>query len=89
MKTSTIRFAVLSLLLLAFVLLPDAAWAQCPMCRMTVESNYANGGGEGRGLNNGILYMLATPYVLIGLIAYFWWKNKVKEEDMGSDVVEE
>ncbi len=89
MKSSTIRFAVLSLLLLAFLLLPDAGWAQCPMCRMTAESNLANGGVEGRGLNNGILYMLATPYLLIGLIAYFWWKNKIKDEDLGNDVVEE
>lgn len=52
--------------------------AQCPMCRATAESNLANGGTEGRGLNNGILYMLGMPYVLIGTIAFLWWKNRKK-----------
>jgi hypothetical protein len=50
--------------------------AQCPMCRATAETNLANGGTEGRGLNNGIMYMLGMPYVLIGTIAFLWWKNR-------------
>lgn len=58
--------------------------AQCPMCRATAESNLANGGTEGRGLNNGILYLLLMPYVLIGTVAYLWWRNrkKVDEEEL-------
>lgn len=52
--------------------------AQCPMCRATAESNLANGGTEGRGLNNGIMYMLGMPYLLIGTIAFLWWKNRKK-----------
>ncbi len=57
--------------------------AQCPMCRMSAESNLQNGGTAGKGLNNGILYMLATPYVLIGLIGYVWWRNRKREhQDM-------
>lgn len=55
--------------------------AQCPMCRATAETNLANGGTEGQGLNNGILYMLGMPYVLIGTIAYLWWRNRRKAED--------
>ena len=55
--------------------------AQCPMCRMSAESNLQNGGTAGKGLNNGILYMLATPYLLIGGIAYVWWRNRRKEEE--------
>lgn len=68
-------------LLVALIFVPEVVEAQCPMCRMTAESNLANGGSEGQGLNNGILYMLATPYVLIGLIGYFWWRNRRKEEE--------
>jgi len=56
--------------------------AQCPMCRATAESNLANGGTEGRGLNNGILYMLGMPYILIGTIAFLWWRNRNKDEEM-------
>ena len=69
-------------LLLAVLLLmgPDLL-AQCPMCRATAETNLANGGTEGRGLNNGILYLLGMPYVLIGTVAFFWWRNRRKEVD--------
>ena len=54
--------------------------AQCPMCRMSAESNLKNGGTSGQGLNNGILYMLATPYLMVGLIGFLWWRNRRKEE---------
>src|SRR5688572_20003405 len=56
--------------------------AQCPMCKMSAESNLKNGGTAGRGLNTGILYMLALPYTLIGTFGYIWWRNnRRKEED--------
>lgn len=55
--------------------------AQCPMCKMSAESNLKNGGTDGQGLNNGILYMLATPYLIVFGIGYFWWRNRKKEEE--------
>lgn len=55
--------------------------AQCPMCRMSAESNLENGGDAGKGLNNGILYLLATPYLMIGGIAYFWYRNRRRNEE--------
>lgn len=55
--------------------------AQCPMCRATAESNLANGGSTGKGLNAGILYMLATPYLLLGVLVWLWRKNRNKEAD--------
>ena len=72
----------LPVFLLALLLLigPDLL-AQCPMCRATAETNLANGGTEGRGLNNGILYLLGMPYVLIGTVAFFWWRNRRKGAD--------
>jgi hypothetical protein len=58
------------------------ASAQCPMCKMSAESNLKNGGTAGKGLNAGILYMLALPYTLVGTIGYIWWRNnRRKEED--------
>jgi hypothetical protein len=66
---------ILFTLLLVFVLSSDLL-AQCPMCRMTVESNFADGGSAGLGLNRGIVYLLAAPYLIVGGIAYMWWKNK-------------
>ena len=56
--------------------------AQCPMCKMSAESNLKNGGTDGKGLNSGILYMLATPYLIVFGIGYFWWRNRKKEEEL-------
>ncbi|MEM9928747.1 MAG: LPXTG cell wall anchor domain-containing protein [Bacteroidota bacterium] len=74
---------LLSLALILMLLLGtgEELLAQCPMCRATAESNLANGGTEGRGLNNGILYLLGMPYLLIGTIAFVWWRNRKKDMD--------
>ncbi|OAV44998.1 hypothetical protein [Lewinella sp. 4G2] len=78
MKNSMIAWV----LLLCILVLPlGDLLSQCPMCRATAESNLANGGTEGQGLNNGILYMLGMPYVLIGTIAFLWWKNRRGDEE--------
>ena len=66
-------------LLLATALLfvrPAAVSAQCPMCRMSAESNLKNGGTSGRGLNTGILYLLVMPYTLVPGLFYLWWRNR-------------
>jgi hypothetical protein len=50
--------------------------AQCAMCRTTLENNISQGNpGIAAGINFGILYLLATPYVAIGLIAFFWFRS--------------
>lgn len=74
------KHSFIFLLILVFLVLPGAeALAQCPMCRAAAESNLANGGTEGKGLNTGILYMLSLPYLLIGTIGYIWWRNRKEE----------
>lgn len=86
MKKKIVKY--LSILFLALSLqtaIPDTAAAQCPMCRMSAESNLQNGGEAGKGLNNGILYMLATPYLLVGVIGYMWWRNRRKEDELLED----
>ncbi|MCI4650511.1 hypothetical protein [Phaeodactylibacter sp.] len=82
MKNKIIKlFSILALAMtLSVATAPDAS-AQCPMCRMSAESNLKNGGTDGKGLNNGILYMLATPYMLIGVIGFIWWRNRRKEDE--------
>lgn len=58
-------------------------WAQCSMCRAVPTSNYNQGGTIANGLNNGIIYLLLIPYlVLMFLLFYFfhkpiiqWFKN--------------
>ena len=53
--------------------------AQCPMCKIGAESNLRNGGTAGSGLNAGILYMLAMPYLLVVTIGIVWYRNRRKE----------
>ena len=55
--------------------------AQCPMCKMSAESNLEAGGTAGKGLNRGILYMFATPYILVATLGAIWYRNKIKQED--------
>jgi LPXTG-motif cell wall-anchored protein len=57
------------------------ALAQCPMCRISLESNLKNGGTAGSGINAGIFMLLGMPYLIVGTIAYVWWKNRKKKED--------
>ena len=50
--------------------------AQCPMCKMSAESNLRDGGTAGKGLNTGILYMFAMPYLLVGTLGFLWYRNR-------------
>ena len=54
------RVVVLSLVFLVFT--TGDLFAQCAMCRSTLENNYSNGNpGIAAGINMGILYLLAMP----------------------------
>ena len=51
--------------------------AQCAMCTKTASQL-----GEKPALcmNQGILYLMGTPFAIVGFIAYRWWKNQPKED---------
>ena len=50
--------------------------AQCAMCRATLENNLSNGDpGIAAGINLGILYLFAAPYLAVAAIAFFWFKT--------------
>ena len=50
--------------------------AQCAMCKAAVEANLKEGGNAGAGLNEGILYLMAMPYVAIILFGLFYFLQK-------------
>lgn len=56
--------------------------AQCAMCRATIENNVSNGDTTvGAGLNMGILYLFAAPYLAAMVIGFFWYRNaKLKKK---------
>ena len=69
------------LILLVFVLSLSfiKSDAQCAMCRRVAESSRdAHDNKVGKGLNNGILYLMTLPYLLGGIGAFVWYKNRKK-----------
>jgi hypothetical protein len=71
-----ILFALFIVFAFSLIVMPETLEAQCAMCKATVESNM-NGEGKtvGKGLNNGILYLMTIPYIVLGALGYMFWKN--------------
>lgn len=65
------------LLILTFLLFQASTFAQCAMCRATATSDLEGGGNIGNGLNTGILYLMAIPYIILSTAAYFFFKDSV------------
>jgi hypothetical protein len=46
--------------------------AQCAICTKTAQQM---GEGPAKALNTGIVYLMLTPFAVVGVIVYRWWKN--------------
>lgn len=68
-----------SLILLFFIslLASGSSFAQCAMCRATLETNVSNGSQEhlASTLNFGIMYLFVAPYLLVATVGYIWYKQ--------------
>ena len=54
--------------------------AQCAMCKTTVVNNVSNGElSLAEGLNFGIIYLFASPYVAIIALGFFWYRYSKKK----------
>jgi hypothetical protein len=56
--------------------------AQCAMCRAALESEES--GVQAEAVNDGIVYLMAIPYILVGAIGYAIYRlkyGKKKEEN--------
>lgn len=70
-----------TLFLIALILTTELASAQCAMCRTTLQNNVSQGDpGIAAGINFGILYLLAAPYLAVGLLGYFWYRSSKRNE---------
>jgi hypothetical protein len=70
-----VKLLLFVLLLIASVFNGKAVKAQCALCSTNVESNTSQGGKEGNGLNQGIMYLLAAPYIAVAAVGYIWYKK--------------
>ncbi|MFN0048344.1 MAG: hypothetical protein ACKVOU_04400 [Cytophagales bacterium] len=85
MKKISIVFIVFLLMLVGF----DSA-AQCAMCKSSIESNQKEqvfrAKARAEGLNTGILYLMVLPYIMFGVIGYFWYKNSKSEREAKNNI---
>ena len=62
------------IIFLALFLVPGFAEAQCSMCRAVLESEADQ--STAKGINDGILYLMIFPYLLIGGVGYFIYRSR-------------
>lgn len=75
------RHRVHMALMLVLVLLNTDLSAQCVMCKAVAEDSAADG-SLGRGLNSGILYLMAVPYLLMAFFAWFVFRKRKEAHEV-------
>ena len=80
-KVKRQRITITSVFFLLFSFFYSIATnAQCAMCRAALESE--GNTAKAKGINDGIVYLMVIPYVLIGLAffaVYKIYQKKIKE----------
>ncbi len=64
---------VKSLTPILILFLSQLSSAQCAMCRAVLESE--ENAAIAEGVNNGIVYLMAIPYILVAVLFYFVYKK--------------
>lgn len=63
---------------ICFFFIGISAQAQCAMCRAAIESE---GNGEtAAAINDGIVYLMAIPYLLVGALGFYVYKMYAKKK---------
>jgi hypothetical protein len=66
---------------LALGLVPSAK-AQCAMCSISAEQGSKNGNTQTKGINDGVLFLLAAPFVLIAGVGGLWYFKYHKDQSI-------
>lgn len=84
METLKKYLGILALGAALFLAAPASTLAQCPMCKAAVESGHGDEPNAlAEGLNTGIMYLFALPYLsfmVIGFFFYLGYKRKKQSE---------
>ncbi len=72
-----VRYILISgILLLGMVFIkPTVVVSQCAMCSLNAENSTQHGNTQGKGLNNGILFLLGAPFLIGAGIGILWYKK--------------
>lgn len=76
MKLYNTKNCIIITLVVLFVVFP--AQAQCAMCRAVLETEAS--GTAAAGINNGIMYLMVFPYLLVGGVGYLVYRNRQKKK---------
>jgi hypothetical protein len=73
-----------SLLTLLALAIPCITSAQCAMCRASLESE--GNTTKAAALNDGIVYLMIVPYLLVGVVAYIVYSMFYKKKNPAKTV---
>jgi hypothetical protein len=59
---------------IVFFIMSILSQAQCAMCRAALESE--EGGVQAEAVNDGIVYLMAIPYILVGILGFAIYRIK-------------
>jgi hypothetical protein len=71
----SLKYSFILIVSVGLLSLREPVSAQCAMCTLNAENSVKNGQTQGRGLNRGILLLLAAPYLAVGGIGVLWYKK--------------
>jgi len=63
------KYTIILFIILFLIIEIEVTYSQCSMCRAVLQSE--EGKATAKGINNGILYLMAIPYLLV---AFVGWK---------------
>jgi len=64
------------LLSIFIIYIPEILNAQCSMCRAVLESE--KGMSTAKGINDGILYLMSIPYILVFILGFMVYRTYKK-----------
>jgi hypothetical protein len=67
------KFLAIIILIFLVAAIGTPAAAQCSVCTKTAMQM---GEKPAQGLNQGILYLIGMPFVIVAFIGYRWWKGQ-------------
>lgn len=67
------------ILVVCSLFVSNLSQAQCAMCRASLESSGDHSQAE--ALNDGIVYLMVIPYVLVAVVGYVVYKMFVKKKN--------
>ena len=69
------RILPVVLFILILVICTDLS-AQCAMCKDQAQTSLQENDPDASSLNMAILYLFLTPYAIVGIIGFVWYRNR-------------